>query len=157
MAQPARLDTLRGIAAVAAGPAHTVIITEERRVFVCGDARYHQLGLDGDLTVQTVPVEMLSLPPCVAAACGACHTVFLTVDGEARSYQHRCDERLPPAVGACLLARECMCTGPRWVLVAQVGRRKTIVSTNNWACISSQYDYQRTTQVKPTLAVRGLP
>jgi alpha-tubulin suppressor-like RCC1 family protein len=74
------------ISAIACGREHTVFITNEGKVYSCGDNDYGQLGL-GNTSQQTTPqpITALNLLTISAIECGIVHTVFLTNDGKVYS------------------------------------------------------------------------
>lgn len=81
------LSVATPIAAVAAGEAHTLLLTAYGDVYACGRAREGQLGLGvlGDSTEVWVPTRIEALRPwrITQVACGSMHSVAVTADGGA--------------------------------------------------------------------------
>eukprot|EP00659_Diplonema_papillatum_P003300 gene3300-5173_t len=67
---------------VACGDAHSIAVTSSGVAFAWGRNQHGQLGL-GSLASQATPtaVPPAALPPFVAVACGAAHSVFLSERG----------------------------------------------------------------------------
>ena len=72
---------------IAAGNSHTIFLTDEGKVWVCGKNSEGQLGL-GDNTSRNIPTALISpsenfyLNKIVSVACGFSHNVFLTDTGQ---------------------------------------------------------------------------
>tara|TARA_R110000868_G_scaffold158036_3_gene385776 strand:- start:23506 stop:25305 length:1800 start_codon:yes stop_codon:yes gene_type:complete len=111
MTQP---DSLRSEAfrGVAAGTAHTVVLTTSGRIFTCGDNDYGQLGRTSNENTRCILAEMT--PPnslrgeaICAVNAGAFHTVVLTTSGRVFTCGHNDHGQLGRTSSAhtrCILA-----------------------------------------------------
>jgi alpha-tubulin suppressor-like RCC1 family protein len=71
------------ISAIACGSYYNVFLTNDGKVYSCGDNIYGQLGL-GNITQQITPQPITGLNSFIISriACGYAHTLFLTNDGK---------------------------------------------------------------------------
>ena len=87
-------DELKGIQIVelCMGNGHTVAMTEDRSVFVCGDNSYGQCGMEcaSDKPYIFAPVKVVGLDGVIKIDCGWQHSLLLTEKGEVFSWG-RCD------------------------------------------------------------------
>ena len=79
----------RRVVAIAAGGAHSMVLTDAGEVLSFGEGKHGQLG-HGDEEDQLVPkvIEALSDRRVVAIAAGGAHSMVLTDEGGAVSYTH---------------------------------------------------------------------
>lgn len=72
---------------VACGYHHFLMLTEDGKVYVCGRNEYGQLGF-GNRVPSTIPIYLKSLQgiPVMQIACGAYHSLILTVSGNIFSF-----------------------------------------------------------------------
>ncbi|KAJ9577236.1 hypothetical protein L9F63_006210 [Diploptera punctata] len=81
---PIKIDVPE-ITSVSSGLRHTVMITKDGKVLVCGNGRKGQLGLidDNGETIQQLeqPKEVPGMRNIHSAVCGQHHTIVLTSDG----------------------------------------------------------------------------
>ena len=87
-------DELKGIRIVklCMGNGHSVALSEDRNVFVCGDNSYGQCGMEcgPDKPYILKPVKLICLEAVVKLDCGWQHSLLMTEKGEVFSWG-RCD------------------------------------------------------------------
>ena len=83
---PSIISTLNSftISAIAGGGGHTVFLTNDGKVYSCGDNGYGQLGQSTTTTTPSI-ISTLNSFTISDIACGQIHTLFLTNDGKVYS------------------------------------------------------------------------
>src|SRR5258706_4451797 len=79
-AMPALVSGLKGVIAISGGRSHTLALTVQGEVWVCGDNSSGQLGT-GTNVDSLVPTRLSTLNAVVAIAAGADHSLALKADG----------------------------------------------------------------------------
>lgn len=77
---PVQITTLATVAAITAGPTHSIAIKIDHTAWTWGLNADGQLG-DGPIIRRTTPVQIPALIATYRAAAGGAHTLILRLDG----------------------------------------------------------------------------
>ncbi|KDR15370.1 secretion-regulating guanine nucleotide exchange factor isoform X1 [Zootermopsis nevadensis] len=84
--QPQEIPGVTDVCSIACGQQHTVVMTCSRRIFVWGNNKHGQLGVDPSLHAAIFTPKEIFIPQRPDAGCillsGWTHTAILTVDGK---------------------------------------------------------------------------